>query len=84
MTTDRHDNDQHKRERGPFVGCLAATLLFALLSYPLSWGPAVWLTRHGYLPNEAGVVYMPLAWIANHCEPFADLILWYVSFWVDL
>jgi hypothetical protein len=28
-----------------------------------------------------GVVYFPLLWLANHCEPFGEAIRWYARLW---
>jgi hypothetical protein len=72
-------NDQ--QPRGPFVGCFAAAILLAPIAYVLSVGPATWLHDRGYLPDSAGMIYMPLAAIADVCKPIDQFFEWYLAFW---
>src|SRR5262245_36681059 len=81
MTTDRNDDDKDKRERGPFVGCMAVALIFALPAYVLSIGPVAWLHNHGYLPHNVGMIYLPLGLLAQICPPFGEALNWYEMLW---
>jgi hypothetical protein len=46
------------------AGCLAAGLIVAMiLGYPLSVGPAAWAFSRGYLPETAGIFYLPLGFL---------------------
>jgi hypothetical protein len=74
-------DDQPKRERGPFVGCLASVLLLGPPVYALSAGPFVWLAARGYLPEFLGIIYWPLVILVGFWEPASRLFKWYLALW---
>jgi len=47
----------NRRERWPKWAGAALALLFV---YPLSFGPACWMSSRGLLPESVGIVYKPL------------------------
>jgi len=81
MTADRNDTDQRERQRGPFIGCLATAIIFALPAYVLSIGPAAWLLKHGYIPQEACIIYAPLGILANYCRLIGEALNRYIVLW---
>lgn len=79
MTTDRpHDQ---KRQRGPFVGCLAVAVVLLPALYVLSVGPAIWLHHHGYLTDSAAIIYVPLGYLHESWKPIGDAMDWYMDLW---
>jgi hypothetical protein len=83
--TDKADehpsNDRRpRRSAGMLTGCLA-TALILLPPYVLSTGPVVWLAQRGYVHPAIGLIYAPLALLANWV-PFARTALnWYLRQW---
>ena len=65
-----------------WVWAVVAVLL--LIAYPLSFGPALWLMVHGYIPAEfAGpisYVYAPVFAVAE-LSGQVDLLEWYLDLW---
>jgi hypothetical protein len=63
----------------------AAALAVALVVYPLSFGPAVWLFVH-VLPKSSlpvlHAVYAPFQPIFDHSQTFRNLAFRYQDFWV--
>ena len=70
-----------ERGRGPWLVFLVLSIALGLPAYVLSVGPAVWLHAHGYLPDEMGYIYAPLAVVVNNCDPMMVFFKWYLSFW---
>src|ERR1700681_3130996 len=67
--------------RHPSVGFwITVALVVALVGYPLSFGPAVWLTTRGYV-GEATVnsFYWPVLWSAAHVPPLENAVDWWAS-----
>lgn len=55
-----------------------------LLAYPLSFGPAVWLTSRGYFRESMITsVYMPVLWSAGQAPPLEDALVWWGSLGVS-
>jgi hypothetical protein len=54
-----------------------------LVVYPLSVGPAVWLTGSNWAPKPVmEVVYAPLGFVAKHWPPANRFFDWYIGlFW---
>jgi hypothetical protein len=56
--------------------------IISLVSYPLSFGPTVWLIRTQWVPDSLMDVYAPLGWlIAIMPAPASDALLWYAFLW---
>ena len=55
-----------------------AVVVVLLVAYPLSFGPAVWLTARG-LFSESTVqsFYLPILWSAGQAETLADGLDWW-------
>jgi hypothetical protein len=59
-------------------------LLALLVLYPLSIGPAWWITVHRpeILPLKAyRTVYAPIIWVCGFSKPLIDLVKRYGDFW---
>jgi len=72
----------------PLAAIVVVVLMFALLAYPLSIGPAAWLANSSWCPPwlEFGlqVVYAPLEWLAdNGPEWLHDAIYAYAGRWIS-
>lgn len=63
-------------------------LPLALLAYPLSAGPVVWMVHHGYVPQSSmGVLMIVYGPLEHGCRnvPLLDATLGeYVRWWRDL
>jgi hypothetical protein len=70
-----------KRPGSSLAGCLAVAALLFPLVYVLLLGPAVWLHDHGYLGDSLRLVYAPLHYLHEHCEPARQALEWYVALW---
>jgi hypothetical protein len=69
----------------PLVACVLLGLIFLPMLYVLSIGPAVWLSEHGYLSDEAGEwFYAPLAAAAERFPTIRGCLIWYMSLFGDL
>ncbi len=72
-------------KRGGVAGCaLGLGLLLVILSvlYVLGIGPATWIGEH--YPDTQGFLeaaYLPLAFLAENCEPIGMALDWYLGFW---
>jgi hypothetical protein len=64
------------------VWLIAAGILFVV--YALSVGPAVCLSDHGYISEEALVIYKPLDFVAWICPPAKAFFRWYHVRWQRL
>jgi hypothetical protein len=52
----------------------------ALVAYPLSFGPAVWLTARRYFrPSTVQSVYWPVLWPAAHVPALEKAVVWWGS-----
>jgi hypothetical protein len=58
-----------------------AVVTVLVLAYPLGFGPAVWMTQHGYIGSTSlSRVYRPLARAALHGPSWQmDRLVWYAS-----
>lgn len=65
---------------------VAAGMVAALVLYPLSFGPVVWLASREMLPNWTVRIimffYYPINWVVRILpQPIVDAIDWYLRFW---
>jgi hypothetical protein len=72
----------------PLPAMVIAVLLFALVAYPLSVGPAAWLANSSWCPEWLAfgleVVYAPLEWLADHGPDWVrDAIYTYAGWWTS-
>ncbi len=74
-------DDQPKRRREIFVGCLATAIFLSPILYVLSTGPAIWLYDHGYIGGEVGWIYLPLEYLNDHVPFVKSFLDWYTPFW---
>jgi hypothetical protein len=57
-------------------------LLGVLTLYVASIGPATMpYSSEDELPEVWWTVYHPIVWMANNCESFEDVMVWYVNLW---
>lgn len=63
-----------------------ATIIMLMLAYPLSIGPVARASFRGYLPPEASgamiIVYFPVTATAKQCDPLANVLEWYIIWWI--
>ena len=75
----------NRRER--WAKWTAVGLVIALVAYPLSIGPAIWLMDHQVLPSWAidalRCSYLPLDWLAGQSEWCSLLLFWYLRIWSE-
>jgi hypothetical protein len=69
-----------------FWATLPVVVLLALLTYPLSIGPAQWICEHGWVSENTQMAlesfYWPVTWLYDHGPEFIRRALaWYGSFW---
>lgn len=70
-----------ERRTSPLAIWLIVTALL-LVAYPLSVGPAMWLTQKGYLPHGVyQTTYWPMVMLCIRCRPLRGPIDWYVKVW---
>jgi len=69
------------RDKAALFIWLAAAATILPSAYVASVGPVAWLQAHGYLSASVSIIYMPLSWLCDHCEPLYDLIEMYTSLW---
>ena len=69
------------RDKKPGVAFWATVVVVVVLvAYPLSFGPAIWLTARGYF-RESTVqsFYMPVLWSAAQAESLENAVTWWGS-----
>jgi len=67
----------------PGVAFWTVLLGVMLLGYPLSIGPAVWLTGHRYFRDSTvSSFYWPVLWSAAQAIPLENALDWWGSLWV--
>ena len=55
-------------------------VVVALVAYPLSFGPVVWLTGRGYFrESTVSSVYRPVLWSTAHVESLGPGVDWWAS-----
>jgi hypothetical protein len=53
-------------------------VLVALVGYPVSFGPAVWLTARGYFRDSTvQSFYLPILWSAAQAESLESAVTWW-------
>lgn len=70
------ERDEKRGGSGAAIGC-GLVCLFLPVLYVLSFGPVLWLHWQGYLPANLLLVYTPLGWVSEVCEPFGNVLTWY-------
>ena len=67
--------------RKPTAGFWMTVAVVALLSYPLSFGPACWFgERNGIGTSTIATVYQPILWLASsNTGLVARAVLWYAA-----
>jgi hypothetical protein len=75
----------NRRER--WAKWTAVGLTVALLAYPLSAGPAVWLFVH-VLPKSSlptiNALYAPMTYAIPRSQATNDVAIWYYGLWVNM
>src|SRR5262245_54599128 len=73
--------------RRPTIGFWASVIVTAaLILYPLSAGPAAWVTCRLLPDSSLATVdrcYTPVVWLMTRTEPTAAAWRWYITRWVD-
>jgi hypothetical protein len=62
-----------------------AVVMIALLAYPMSVGPVLWMDFHGLTPawTQDVPIYWPVQWMREHGpRPIREAINRYLAFWV--
>jgi hypothetical protein len=81
-------DERPKKRRGPLLWLAARSrrfwtivgLVALLAAYPVSFGPAVWLTARGYFRETAVQhFYMPLLLSIEQAEPLESAVTWWAS-----
>jgi hypothetical protein len=77
-------SEERKRAGAGFW--ITVALVGVLVAYPLSIGPAIWLSlvlgEPNWLSAANGYVYAPLEWLMNHSPDWlGGLIYKYIAFW---
>jgi hypothetical protein len=73
--------DEPKQRSRAWIGW---ALLAALVLYPLSIGPAVWIVDSlgiRALTRSYRAFYAPIFWAFDRSVTVADWVLWYANFW---
>jgi len=80
--------ERPKKRRGPLLWLAArsrrfwiiASVVALLAGYPLSFGPAIWLTARGYVrASAAQYFYMPFLLSAEQAESLESAVTWWGS-----
>src|SRR5436190_21061829 len=76
---------ERKRAGWPFY--MIFILLMALVVYPLSAGPAIWLVYGPQTPNwaryAAGTYIRPVVWVIGYLPEWAQSeFSWYMDWWI--
>jgi hypothetical protein len=78
-------SDEPKKRRRAWIGWASFALLALLVLYPLSLGPALWLTNDDFSQWQIiGPVYRPLYWLGNRFDCVGEAIGWYVTKWINI
>ena len=75
------EREEKRGGSGCAIGLVIILLLLPVL-YVLGLGPAELLAAR--FPESVGfldVIYAPLAFVVDHCEPLGKSLDWYMSFW---
>jgi len=76
-------DEQKKKSTAGFW--ITVILLVVLVAYPLSFGPACWITSRASLPGEWLVlVYRPMIWALETGLESGSGILFDVTFWYSM
>jgi hypothetical protein len=69
-----------RKKPGVAFCATVAVVAAVVLAYPLSIGPAIWLTARGYFRDSAvQSFYMPILWPAAQVESLDDVVTWWGS-----
>lgn len=74
------DRDEKRGGGGCAIGC-ALMLFFAPVLYVLSIGPVAWLVVNNESFQWVGMIYLPLGFLAEYCQPLHDAVKWYIELW---
>ena len=75
----------NRRERWSKRAAVKLISLLLLVGYPLSVGPAFWLSQHLEIDHRLWGVYAPLVWgVESGPEIIAELFTTYLGLWGDL
>ena len=87
-TTDEAPTPRDERRKGIPWTKIIVTLLILLVMYPLSFGPVLWATVRGHLPNDddsiVWVLYAPMADFQKSEWPLSDAYTSYLWWWIEL
>ena len=72
----------------PLALLVTAVVVFTLVVYPLSLGPAAWIANSAWCPQWLDhwleVIYMPLEWVAENCPAaLRETIYAYLEWWIE-
>jgi len=51
--------------------------------YVLSIGPVAWLAERFPSLEPIGIIYAPMAFLAEVGQPFNDAMSWYIELWIN-
>lgn len=55
----------------------SAAIIMIVVGYPLSFGPAIWLTARGnFRESTVQSFYMPILWSAAQAESLENVVTW--------
>ncbi len=74
---DRTEGANESRKGFPVVWIV----LFLLVAYPLSIGPALVLVENDLLPENTLSLYRPIELLADRSDAVRDVFRWYVGVW---
>jgi hypothetical protein len=75
----------YERGKKSGLGCVIAGVfcLFIPVLYVLGIGPAALLANYVDESQDfVGMLYLPLAFVAEYCQPVEDAMNWYVDLWL--
>ena len=74
---------EREQKSGGAIGCfiLGAVALMLLPLYVLSIGPVAWLVERNPSLEYIGIIYAPIGFLADACQPIEDALMWYMELW---
>ena len=75
---------QEREKNSSGVGCfiLGMVALMLLPLYVLSIGPVAWLADRFPSLESIGIIYAPIGFLAEVCQPVDDALTWYLELWL--